>query len=175
MASLTAFVASAKAVMDLGTTGRIRILGTPAEEGGGSKVKLLDAGALSDPGFVAAIMSHPVGGFNLSYMDLRANMSLSKAFSEEMNMLGRKFTICPERGTASTDMGNVSHAVPSFHCTFVLPGAKCANHAPEFTAAAKTPEALGITLGVGKGLGMLGLRSLLDDELCDGARKDFLL
>lgn len=38
-------------------------------------------------------------------MDLRANMSLSKAFSEEVNMLGRKFTVSPERGTASTDMG----------------------------------------------------------------------
>lgn len=73
------------------------------------------------------------------------------------------------------DAGKVSHAVPSFHCTFVLPRAKCANHTPEFTAAAKTPESLAITLGVGKGLGMLGLRLLLDDELCDGARKDFLL
>lgn len=38
-------------------------------------------------------------------MDLRANMTLSKAFSEEMNILGRKFTVSPERGTASTDMG----------------------------------------------------------------------
>lgn len=61
MASLTAFVASAKATTDLGIAGRIRILGTPAEEGGGGKIKLLDAGAFSDPGLVAAIMSHPMG------------------------------------------------------------------------------------------------------------------
>jgi amidohydrolase len=44
--------------------GRVLILGTPAEEGGGGKVRLIDAGAFA--GVDAALMVHPAGG------DLRA-------------------------------------------------------------------------------------------------------
>ncbi len=40
--------------------GRIVILGTPAEEGGGGKVRLIDAGAFDDVD--AALMVHPAGG-----------------------------------------------------------------------------------------------------------------
>src|SRR5687767_8706124 len=45
LSSITAFVAAAKASTEGGLSGRIRLLGTPAEEGGAGKVKLLDAGA----------------------------------------------------------------------------------------------------------------------------------
>ncbi len=40
--------------------GRVVILGTPAEEGGGGKVRLIDAGAFD--GVDAALMVHPAGG-----------------------------------------------------------------------------------------------------------------
>ena len=40
--------------------GRVVILGTPAEEGGGGKVRLIDAGAFE--GVDAALMVHPAGG-----------------------------------------------------------------------------------------------------------------
>jgi amidohydrolase len=40
--------------------GRVLILGTPAEEGGGGKVRLIDAGAFD--GVDAALMVHPAGG-----------------------------------------------------------------------------------------------------------------
>jgi amidohydrolase len=49
--------------------GRVVILGTPAEEGGGGKVRLIDAGAFSDVD--AALMVHPAGG-NLSSMNVIA-------------------------------------------------------------------------------------------------------
>lgn len=57
LSSITAFVAAAKAIVDTGLVGRIRLLGTPAEEGGAGKVKLLEAGAFE--GAAAALMSHP--------------------------------------------------------------------------------------------------------------------
>ncbi|RSL39422.1 hypothetical protein CEP54_016327 [Fusarium duplospermum] len=57
LSSITAFVAAAKAVTELGIAGRVRLLGTPAEEGGGGKIKLLDAGAFE--GASAALISHP--------------------------------------------------------------------------------------------------------------------
>ncbi len=54
---LGAGLAAAEVVDDLG--GRLLILGTPAEEGGGGKVRLIDGGALE--GVDAAIMLHPAG------------------------------------------------------------------------------------------------------------------
>jgi len=50
-------LAAAEVVEELG--GRLLILGTPAEEGGGGKVRLIDGGALE--GVDAAIMLHPAG------------------------------------------------------------------------------------------------------------------
>jgi len=40
--------------------GRVRALGTPAEEGGGGKIKLIDAGAYKDVD--ACLMAHPMAG-----------------------------------------------------------------------------------------------------------------
>ena len=54
---LGAGLAAAEVVEELG--GRLLILGTPAEEGGGGKVRLIDGGALE--GVDAAIMLHPAG------------------------------------------------------------------------------------------------------------------
>lgn len=56
--SVAAFIGAAKTVLKLGIAGRVRILGTPAEEGGGGKAKLIDAGAFKDD-IAAAIMAHP--------------------------------------------------------------------------------------------------------------------
>ncbi|KAJ9137954.1 Peptidase M20 domain-containing protein 2 [Pleurostoma richardsiae] len=56
-ASVAAFVSAATALMAAGVAGRVRILGTPAEEGGGGKVKLIQAGAFSED-VSAAIMCH---------------------------------------------------------------------------------------------------------------------
>ncbi|MCU0270918.1 MAG: M20 family metallopeptidase [Acidimicrobiales bacterium] len=56
-AGLGAGLAAARLAQDCG--GRVRILGTPAEEGGGGKVFLIRAGALD--GVDAAMMVHPAG------------------------------------------------------------------------------------------------------------------
>lgn len=59
--SIAAFIAAAEAIRDSGIEGRVRLLGTPAEEGGGGKIQLIRAGAYKDVG--ACIMAHPMGGF----------------------------------------------------------------------------------------------------------------
>lgn len=56
-AGIGAGLAAASLATELG--GRVRILGTPAEEGGGGKVYMIDAGAFSDCD--AAMMVHPAG------------------------------------------------------------------------------------------------------------------
>lgn len=59
--SLAAFTAAAAALSELGIPGKIRLLGTPAEESGGGKDQLLSAGAFDPPSSIAAaIMAHPM-------------------------------------------------------------------------------------------------------------------
>lgn len=59
--SIAAFLGAAHALSKLNVPGRLRILGTPAEEGGGGKAKLIEAGAFSPAEDIAAsIMAHPI-------------------------------------------------------------------------------------------------------------------
>jgi amidohydrolase len=58
--SLAAFLATAEALRADGGEGRVRILGTPAEESGGGKIDLLRAGAYK--GVDACLMGHPGPG-----------------------------------------------------------------------------------------------------------------
>ena len=70
ISSVGAFVGAVRALEASGTPGKVRLLGTPAEEGGGGKCKLIDAGAFKgssegddggdDSEVAAAIMAHPV-------------------------------------------------------------------------------------------------------------------
>lgn len=62
--SIATFLAAAEAMKIHGIAGRLRILGTPAEEGGGGKAKLIDAGAIPKE-TAAAIMAHPVSAHQI--------------------------------------------------------------------------------------------------------------
>lgn len=56
--ALASFLSLYRTVQKFGVAGRVRIIGTPAEEGGGGKVKLIEAGAFKGD-IAAAIMAHP--------------------------------------------------------------------------------------------------------------------
>ncbi|EEU42366.1 uncharacterized protein NECHADRAFT_79860 [Fusarium vanettenii 77-13-4] len=56
VASVASFLGIAAALKQSGVPGRVRILGCPAEEGGGGKIKLIQAGAFK--GVDAALMVH---------------------------------------------------------------------------------------------------------------------
>ncbi|KAJ5814340.1 uncharacterized protein N7503_001090 [Penicillium pulvis] len=55
--SIAAFLFTAGVIKDTGMQGRVRLLGTPAEESGGGKIDLIDAGAYR--GVDASLMAHP--------------------------------------------------------------------------------------------------------------------
>jgi amidohydrolase len=59
-ASIAAFLTVVELMKKEKIPGRVRALGTPAEEGGGGKIKLITAGAYKDVD--ACLMSHPMGG-----------------------------------------------------------------------------------------------------------------
>jgi len=69
-------IAAATLADELG--GRVRVVGTPAEEGGGGKVPLLAAGAFDD--CVAALMVHPAG-VELTEMHAIANRQVVASFT----------------------------------------------------------------------------------------------
>ncbi|OKL57040.1 hypothetical protein UA08_07355 [Talaromyces atroroseus] len=286
-ASLAAFIGAAHAMVTLSIPGRLRLLGTPAEEGGGGKAKLIDAGAFNPPeDIAAAIMAHPkalyliqqdgdglsglagirlaashkfrvefhgktahagnspwkgtnaldaavaayhnvallrqqiqpderihciieVGGTaqniipdysRLSWNVRGPSMTTADAllkrvkacieagatatgcklnyipvYVEDMATLGQKILFKrPKGGSGSTDMGNVSHHVPSFHGYFAVPTEKDVGaHNPKFTAAAGRDEAHVSAIESAKGMAMLALRVLVDDTIAKEALLDF--
>ena len=92
-----------------------------------------------------------------------------------MGTFGSRVQIKQEKPmNASTDMGNVSHRVPSFHGAFIIPaGPEISAHNPGFAACAGTEEAHKAALTCAKGMAMLALRILIDDDLARRARSDF--
>jgi amidohydrolase len=77
-AGLGAGLAAAAVAEEVG--GRVVILGTPAEEGGGGKVRLIDAGAFT--GVDAAMMVHPADG-DLTSMEVIAVQQVIARYTGE--------------------------------------------------------------------------------------------
>ncbi|MFD4482889.1 M20 family metallopeptidase [Streptomyces sp. NPDC058471] len=77
------------------------------------------------------------------YADLRPDPALLSLYQANAEALGRSFPPLPPGGAvgAATDMGNVSHVVPSIHPMLGLDCPGTVNHQPEFTAACITPAA----------------------------------
>lgn len=107
-------------------------------------------------------------------MNMRENRSLCQTYVEDMAKIGEKIALTqPTPFNASTDMGNVSHIVPSFHGAFAVTStADVVAHNPGFAAAAGTDEAHGAAMSCAKGMAMLGLRVLTDDAIASGAWED---
>lgn len=85
-AAFAAFLGLAAALKKSGKPGRVRLLGTPAEEGGGGKLKLLAAGAFKDVD--ACLMVHPGPGNKLpaplrgvAFVRMLANVKMRAYFT----------------------------------------------------------------------------------------------
>ncbi|MEU3353993.1 M20 family metallopeptidase [Streptomyces sp. NPDC037389] len=74
------------------------------------------------------------------YLDFRTDPGLIALWTANARALGRPE---PQRkdAFACTDMGNVSHVVPSIHPVLDITGGSCGPHEPEFAEAAVSPEA----------------------------------
>ena len=111
-----------------------------------------------------------------TYMNLRANETLCQTFVDEMGAIDEKVMLHELGGlfNASTDMGNVSHTVPSFHGAFAIPTEPgVAGHTVGFATAAGKDEAHAVAIKHARGMAMLAIRTLVEDETATGARKDF--
>jgi metal-dependent amidase/aminoacylase/carboxypeptidase family protein len=84
-----------------------------------------------------------VGG-DKPYAEMRQDSQIAAIYQRNAESLGRKFqSLGPmlERVAASTDMGNVSHVVPSIHPAIGIDSLPAVNHQPEFTARCITESA----------------------------------
>lgn len=101
------------------------------------------------------------------YADLRNNLALARAFGEHMKGLGRSpKETDPRVGTGSTDMGDVSHAVPSIHAWLAIVDENVALcHTREFADAAKSARGLETARTAAKALARTALEVLADAEL----------
>ncbi len=71
------------------------------------------------------------------YLNLKSNPFMSELYFTNATKLGVTEIAMEAEGTASTDMGNVSHIVPSIHPFYAI-GSGEVNHTREFTAVANT-------------------------------------
>ncbi len=106
------------------------------------------------------------------YQPLRSNRPLVEAYRRNGEALGRRFVDLKDVSTGSTDMGNVSQAVPSIHPTFGV-GQMIFNHTPEFAAAAITDAAHEAMLQTAAALAMTGVDVALEPGLIERIKADF--
>ncbi|CAM3754536.1 amidohydrolase [Tsukamurella ocularis] len=102
------------------------------------------AGDCFAAGALAAGCTHQVTEVSPAYTELRSDDGLAAAYRAAAVAIGRD-PVAPEFERlvplGSTDMGNVSHAVPSIHPLIGLETDGAVTHQPEFTAAAATESA----------------------------------
>jgi amidohydrolase len=101
------------------------------------------------------------------YRDMVNNMTLAHKFGEHLAALGRKAHVeDPRVGAGSTDMGDVSHAVPSIHPYLAIVGeGESLCHEHRFADAAKSDRGLGTALIAAKVMARTAIELLADAPL----------
>ena len=98
--------------------------------------RCFEAGALASGCSVEFITRCP------PYSEFQADEAIGAVYRANAESLGRVFSPPSERVlTASTDMANVSLAIPAIHPTLDIDSAPAVNHQPEFAAHCVTPAA----------------------------------
>jgi amidohydrolase len=98
-------------------------------------VRCFEAGALATGTTLSLAEDHE------PYAEMHHDHELSALYQRNAEALGRSFVDRGDRGAGSTDMGNVSLALPSIHPTIGIDALPAVNHQPEFTAKCATPAA----------------------------------
>jgi len=97
--------------------------------------RCFEAGALATGTSVQLAEDHE------PYAEMHQDQDLAAVYRRNAEALGRRFAERPDRGAGSTDMGNVSLALPSIHPTVGIDALPAVNHQPEFAAKCVTPAA----------------------------------
>ncbi|KAL4872124.1 hypothetical protein BDV12DRAFT_163078 [Aspergillus spectabilis] len=113
-----------------------------------------------------------------SYSDVKPNTPLCESYVSAMRTMNHHVLLTvpadPEQsGGASTDMGNVSYALPGFHGIFMIP-AQGGNHTPAFTEGAGSVEAHKRGVECAAGIAVVACQFLEDEAFAKDVTGDFL-
>jgi len=113
---------------------------------------------------------------DVDYLDMNTSWPLARAYQANAEALGREFfplEKLPVSAAGSTDMGNVSHRVPSIHPMIAAAPRHCTIHNAEFTKWAGSETGDGAALDGAKALAMTALDYLTDAGLRDQTTRAF--
>jgi amidohydrolase len=124
-------------------------------------MRCFEAGALATGARLEVTPEHP------PYAEMHHHPALSSLYRANAEALGRSFLDLgdDERTAGSTDMGNVSLAVPSIHPSIGIDSLPAANHQPEFTAQCVTPVADKALLDGAIAMAWTVIDAVADDQL----------
>lgn len=110
-----------------------------------------------------------------AYQSLMTNKTLAERYKKYAEKLGIQFDDGNNKKIpfmASSDMGDVSHVVPSIHPTYSI-GTRAVNHSSEFAQASNTAEAHLSTLITAKSMAMVALDLMHDEDFLKKAKEQF--
>ena len=109
------------------------------------------------------------------YRDMRNNMALARRFGAHLESLGRKARETDDRvGAGSTDMGDVSHVVPSIHPWLgIVDENEALCHQHRFAEAAGSDRGLTSAVTAAKAMARTAVELLLDAELRKTVRDEW--
>ncbi|PVD29140.1 hypothetical protein C0Q70_11737 [Pomacea canaliculata] len=109
------------------------------------------------------------------YSNLLSNNTLASLYIDNGEKMGIQFEKDPEKtqkAGGSTDMGNVSHVVPSIHPKFFI-DTTASLHSKDFATVAYTEKAETLSLKVAKALAMTAIDVLITPGLADKIKDEF--
>ncbi len=128
------------------------------EELRGRVQRCFEAGALAS-GATLDVLLRPV------YDDMIHDAALAEIYRRNAETLGRTFGGPSDFNRFSTDMGNVSHVVPSIHPVLGIDAGGASNHQPAFAAATVTPSGDQAVFDGAVSLAWTAIDASVDDEL----------
>jgi len=111
-----------------------------------------------------------------AYAEMLYNEPLASAYRANGEHLGREFidpAIIPLSVAGSTDMGNVSHAVPTLHAMIRIADLDVPGHSDRFREAAASPEGDAAVVDGAKALAMTAIDLWTDEQVLESARAQF--
>lgn len=109
------------------------------------------------------------------YKDLVNNLSMARRFGEHLRALGRSpAEVDPDVGAGSTDMGDVSHAVPSIHPWIAIcDRGETTCHQRAFAACAGSERGQASMLDAAKAMALTAADLITDSALLEGVKREF--
>jgi metal-dependent amidase/aminoacylase/carboxypeptidase family protein len=108
------------------------------------------------------------------YDAIKPNRTLAETFSRHLTALGVPIDTPPDRPRmGSTDMGDVSQAIPSIHPYISIGPKTLGGHTVEFREAALSEKGLTAMLVAAKAMALTGYDVLTQPELMARVRRDF--